>query len=92
VFSIVLLHACVQPSLQDAYPSSVTEAQMCGTPVIGTKSGGMIEMIEDGVTGYLIPVNDAGKFAEKLEYLIKHPSECLEMGIRAHNRALQFFP
>jgi glycosyltransferase involved in cell wall biosynthesis len=48
-------------------------------------------MIEDGVTGYLIPVNDAGKFAEKLEYLIKHPSECLEMGIRAHNRALQFF-
>jgi glycosyltransferase involved in cell wall biosynthesis len=84
-----MAHVCVQPSLQDAYPFSVTEAQMCGTPVIGTKSGGMIEMIEDGVTGYLIPVNDADKLAERLEYLIKHPNECLEMGIQARNRAIR---
>ena len=81
----------VLPSIQDALPLSVTEAQMCGTPVIGTYSGGMVEMIEDGVTGFVIPVNNPGALAEKLEHLASHRQECFEMGLRARSRALQFF-
>ncbi len=81
----------VLPSTQDASPSSVTEAQMCGTPVIGTRSGGMLEMIKDGVTGFLVPVEDPVTLAEKLELLYAHPEECNKMGANARKWAVSRF-
>ncbi len=81
----------VLPSTQDAFPFSVIEAQMCGTPVIGTRSGGMVEMIKDGVTGFLIPVEDPVTLAEKLEFLYSHPEECDKMGANAREWAVSRF-
>lgn len=86
-----MANVCVQPSLQDALPSTVTEAQMCGTPVIVTNSGGMVELVEDGVTGFIIPVNDCVDLADKLEYLYSNRSVCELMGKKARQRALALF-
>ena len=54
---------CVVPSISDNSPSIVTEAQMLGTPVLATQTGGIGELIEHGKTGFLsqISVDDISK-------------------------------
>ncbi len=45
----------ILPSLEDNLPNTVLEAMACGTPVIAFNIGGIPDMIENGVTGYLAP-------------------------------------
>lgn len=52
-----LYSACdvlVSPSLADNYPNVIIEAHACGLPVVGTRIGGIPEMIRDGVDGYIV--------------------------------------
>ena len=51
-----------------------------GLPVIGTQHGGIPELIEDGVSGFLVPERDAEAIACKLDYLITHSDRWPEMG------------
>ena len=51
-----------------------------GLPVIGTQHGGIPELIEDGVSGFLVPERDVDHLVEKLAYLIEHPEVWLAMG------------
>lgn len=48
----------VHPSYIDNSPNSVCEAQLLGVPIISTNVGGIASLIEDGVTGLLVPAND----------------------------------
>jgi len=50
-------------------PFSVIESQMLGTPVIGSKMGGIPELINEGVTGELFEAGDEKQLAEKIERL-----------------------
>lgn len=43
----------VIPSLEDNLPNTVSEALLCGTPVVGLKIGGIAEMVENGINGFL---------------------------------------
>jgi glycosyltransferase involved in cell wall biosynthesis len=81
----------VLPSLQDALPFSVAEAMMCGTPVIGTRSGGMEEQVIDGVTGFLVPVSDPDALAQKILYLMQNKAMAISMGNASREEALQKF-
>ena len=47
-----------QPSYIENSPNAVCEAQMMGVPVVATNVGGTASLLEDGVTGFLIPAND----------------------------------
>ena len=58
--------AYVHPSYIDNSPNSVCEAQMLGVPVIATEVGGVGSLIEDGVTGLLVPSGDADALADAL--------------------------
>jgi D-inositol-3-phosphate glycosyltransferase len=49
------------------------EAMACGCPVIGSAVGGIQYSVVDGVTGYLVPPNDAAALAERLAHLHNHP-------------------
>lgn len=57
---------CVFPSHFENFPNTCLEAMSLGRPVIGTTQTGMQEIIEDGVSGFLIPPNDVGALAAKL--------------------------
>lgn len=50
---LTMTDLCVVPSLHDNSPSSIIEAQLLQIPVLATRTGGIPDLIEDGVTGYL---------------------------------------
>jgi glycosyltransferase involved in cell wall biosynthesis len=72
---------CVVPSVwQDAFPLGVLEAMAAGKPVIGTSVGGIPEMVEDGVTGLLVPPADEKALAIALDSLITKPELAQRFG------------
>ncbi len=72
-------HLLIAPSVtasngdQDAPVNTLKEAMAMGLPVIATAHGGIPELVEDGVSGFLVPEQDAGAIAAKLRHLIQHP-------------------
>ena len=71
----------VLPSIKpDSFPVVILEAMAAGKPVIATKQGGAQEQIEDCVTGFLVPVNDATIAAQKLGVLVNNPDMRTRMG------------
>jgi glycosyltransferase involved in cell wall biosynthesis len=63
----------VQPSVHEALGLALQEAVFRGCPAIGTRAGGIPEVIEDGVTGELVPSSDAGALAGALRRMITDP-------------------
>jgi glycosyltransferase involved in cell wall biosynthesis len=73
----------VCPSLEDNLPNTVMEAMACGLPVIATNVGGIPDMVEDGVNGYLVEPNDPAALAEALRRLLGNRGKLQEMGRRS---------
>ncbi len=83
--------ALVLPSLSEGLGRVVFEGMACGTPVIGSSVGGIPGMIEEGVTGFLVPPGDLKELAERLLWVLSHPKEAEKMGQRAREFAQRFF-
>ncbi|YAF98799.1 MAG: glycosyltransferase [Nodularia sp. CChRGM 3473] len=79
-------HIFIAPSVtavngnQDAPVNTLKEAMAMGLPVIGTRHGGIPELIQDGISGFLVAERDADAIAEKLSYFIEHPEIWEQMG------------
>ena len=56
----------VMPSHYESFGIVALEAMACGTPVIASRVGGLAHLIQDGQTGYTIPMQDPNALAEKL--------------------------
>lgn len=81
----------VLPSLSEALGRVVFEAMAAGKPVIGSAVGGIPEMVQDGVTGFLVPPGNPETLADRLSWLLTHPEKAAEMGKRARAFAEKFF-
>jgi len=73
----------VLPSTSDTSSVALLEAMACGTPVVAPSSGGASEMVEEGVTGWRVPVTNPGALAAALERILDTPQDRLRMGVRA---------
>ncbi|GAB4385733.1 MAG: colanic acid biosynthesis glycosyltransferase WcaL [Elainellaceae cyanobacterium] len=79
-------HLFIAPSVtaadgnQDAPVNVLKEAMAMGLPVISTLHGGIPELVEEGVSGYLVPERDAEAIATRLVDLIEHPDRWAAMG------------
>jgi colanic acid/amylovoran biosynthesis glycosyltransferase len=71
---------------QDAPVNTLKEAMAMGLPAIGTYHGGIPELVEDVVSGFLVPERDAGAIAIKLLYLIEHPEIWEQMGMAGRHQ------
>lgn len=65
---------------QDAPVNVLKEAMAMGLPAISTYHGGIPELVEDGISGFLVPERDVETLAEKLGILVKNPQLWPEMG------------
>jgi len=82
----------VVPSVwQDALPLAVMEPMSRGKPVVGSRVGGIPEMIEDGESGLLVDPGDEEALAEALTGLLEDPSLVRRMGRAAKERVAQKF-
>ncbi|WP_228739306.1 glycosyltransferase family 4 protein [Marinobacter arenosus] len=57
------------PSVSEGFSISTVEAMMAGVPVIATRSGGPEEIIDDGKTGFLIPIRDPAAIVSAIKKL-----------------------
>jgi glycosyltransferase involved in cell wall biosynthesis len=64
-------------------PVTITEAMASGIPVIASDVGGIGELVEDGVTGYLVPLRDSLAIAERLGRFLARPELLRTMGEKA---------
>lgn len=72
--------ALIVPSTGEGFGLVSVEAQLCETPVIAYRSGGITETIVDGVTGFLVPPGDVTALAEAVGDIIDRPELASEMG------------
>jgi glycosyltransferase involved in cell wall biosynthesis len=81
----------VLPSVSEGLGRVVMEAMATGTPVIGSDVGGIPEMVENGVTGFLVPPRDEKVLTEKIRWVLEYPDDAREMGHQARVFAERFF-
>ena len=80
------VHILIAPSItaengdQEGIPNVVKEAMALGLPVVCTLHGGIPELVEDGVSGFLVKERDVDSLADRLLYLVEHPELWPKMG------------
>jgi len=85
-----LADVCVVPSRTETFGLVALEAAASGTPVVAAAVGGLLDIVEDGATGYLVPGRDPRDFAAALARVLGDGALRLRLGEAARERALQF--
>lgn len=80
----------VFPSLVEGFGLVQLEAMACGIPVITTPNAAGLDLITDGVDGFIVPIRDSNAIQEKLEWCYQHPQELAKMGLAARKKAEVF--
>ena len=76
----------VLPSLSEGLSNSILEAMSAGVPVVATNVGGNPEIVEDGVTGLLVPARDSAALAKAMIRMFEEPGLRLEFGAAGRRR------
>jgi D-inositol-3-phosphate glycosyltransferase len=79
--------AVVVPSHYESFGMVALEAMACGTPVVASQVGGLAFLIQDGLTGFHVPVGDPEALADRLMALLKNPTLKARMGEQAEQFA-----
>jgi glycosyltransferase involved in cell wall biosynthesis len=83
---------CAVPSQWDEpFGMTAAEAMACGRPVVATRSGGLLGIVEDGVTGWLVDKHDPAAFAEKLGRLLDSADDRARMGRAGRERVERLY-
>jgi alpha-maltose-1-phosphate synthase len=89
----LLTHATVFacPSIYEPLGIVNLEAMACGTAVVGSRTGGIPEVVADGETGLLVPPGEPEPLAEALNALLRDPDRAAAMGRAGRQRAVAEF-
>jgi len=79
------------PSEHESFGLAALEAMSCGVPVVGSRVGGLHEVVVDGETGFLCDPHDADCMTELVLSLLTNDDYRREMGARARERAKSEF-
>jgi len=79
------------PSLSEAFGMSLAEGMAAGIPVVATRVGGMVEVVDDGVTGRVVPPDDPAALGDALVQLLGDAELRARMGQAGRQRAIDCF-
>ena len=84
----VLVHAS---TIGEPFGQVVVEGMVASKPVVATDGGGVPEIVEDGVTGWLVPMGESVPMAAAIVRLLADPEGAAQMGAAGRKRALEHF-
>jgi glycosyltransferase involved in cell wall biosynthesis len=85
------LDLAVLTSRNEGSPVSLIEAMAAARPVVATRVGGVPDLVEDGITGRLVPPGDAPALAAAIEALLRDPGARQAMGAAGRKRVVPAF-
>ena len=83
-------NVCLMPSYSESFGLVGLEAQACGCPVIAANVAGLVSVVRDGMTGFLVDVPDAGTYADRVRRLLDDRTLADQMGRRGVMLAQRF--
>ena len=89
---IAAMDLVAHPSLSEAFPQVLVEALALGKPVVASRVGGALEIIQDGTTGLLVPAGDATALGAALSELLRRPDYAKVLGERGKVEVTARFP
>jgi glycosyltransferase involved in cell wall biosynthesis len=85
------LDVLVQPSLTESFGLVVAEGMATGVPIVASRVGGVPEIIEDGVTGFLVEPQNPGELAGKVNLLLANKPQAYAFGEAGRKRIVVNF-
>lgn len=84
----VVVHASSKP---EPFGLVIIEAMAAGKPIIATAAGGVLDIVDDGVNGILVPCKDANFMAQAILKIISNQEYAKRMGLSARQRIIEKF-
>ncbi len=84
-------YAALNFSASESFSLTCQDASAFGLPLIATRSGGPQEIVDDGVTGFLVPVGDVDAMADRLDRLLADRQLAADMGRRGRDLVAERF-
>lgn len=79
----------VNPTLEDNLPNTVLESIACAVPVVGFRTGGMPDIVRQGITGLLVSSGDTRALREAIEQLLCNTALRAEMAAKCRRAAVE---
>jgi glycosyltransferase involved in cell wall biosynthesis len=79
------------PSIEDNLPNVVIEAMSCGTPTIAFNVGGIPDMIQHGINGYIVENLSESDYAAGISNLVNNPKLCQDMSVNCRKIAIDTY-
>jgi glycosyltransferase involved in cell wall biosynthesis len=86
-----LMDVVAVPSRFEGFGLVAAEAMAAGRPVVASAVDGLEEVVENGVTGLLVPLGDSAALATALIDLLRHPAKAIGMGRKGKERVRKLF-
>lgn len=81
----------IHTARREAFGLAIAEAMSCGLAVVASSVGGVPELVEDGVSGLLVPPGDEGALTQAIERLLRNPMLRQRLGVNARSRIVERF-
>ncbi|MFH1563678.1 MAG: glycosyltransferase [Nitrospirota bacterium] len=81
----------VLPSRREGMPLTLLEAMSAGKPIVATNVGGIPEVVEDKINGFLVPSDNYDSLADAIIKILQDKNKMLEMGKASRSRAEEYF-
>ncbi|MGN6268848.1 MAG: glycosyltransferase family 4 protein [Sphingomonas sp.] len=75
------------PSVTETFGNVTLEAMAAGVPVVAARATGAVDLVDEGVTGYLVPPRDVSAYADAIQRIVAEPALRDSLGAAGHARA-----